>query len=79
MDGGTVWNTNLVSAVDKCKEMGHEDKDIILDIILCDQASISTESDTGNAINNFLRYYSIESYYSGLNDVLEFKKSRPDI
>ena len=35
MDGGTVWNTNLVSAVEKCRDMGFEDKDIILDIILC--------------------------------------------
>lgn len=25
MDGGTVWNTNLVSAVDKCNSMGYPD------------------------------------------------------
>lgn len=59
MDGGTVWNTNLISAVDKCNQLGFEDKDIILDIILCDQKSISEVGDTGNAINNFLRYYNI--------------------
>ena len=34
MDGGTVWNTNLVSAVDKCKELGFTDKDIIIDVLL---------------------------------------------
>ena len=79
MDGGTVWNTNLISAVDKCKELGHEDSDIILDIILCDQKSISEIGDTGNALNNFLRYYTIQSYYNGMNDIFEFKKTRPNI
>lgn len=59
MDGGTVWNTNLVSAVDKCKDMGFEDKDIILDIILCGSKQIGDIGDTGNAINNYLRYYDI--------------------
>ena len=33
MDGGTVWNTNLVSAVDKCKELVDDDSKIILDIV----------------------------------------------
>ncbi|CDW71375.1 patatin-like phospholipase family protein [Stylonychia lemnae] len=79
MDGGTVWNTNLISAVDKCKAMGHADSDIILDIILCDQKGISEIGDTGNALNNFLRYYTIQSYYSGMNDILEFKKTRPNV
>jgi len=79
MDGGTVWNTNLISAVDKCKALGHPDSDIILDLILCDSKSISDIGDTGNALNNFLRYYSIQSYYNGMNDILEFKKTRPNI
>lgn len=79
MDGGTVWNTNLVSAVDKCKELGHEDSDIILDIVMCGSPSIDPTTSTGNAISNFLRYYNIDSYYSGINDVLEFKKTRPNV
>lgn len=36
-------------------------------------------TDTGNAISNFLRYYNIESYYGGMNDILEFKKTRPNV
>lgn len=79
MDGGTVWNTNLVSAVDKCKAMGHEDSDIILDIVMCGHPTIDEKTSTGNAISNYLRYYNIDSYYSGINDVLEFKKARPNV
>lgn len=37
MDGGTVWNTNLVSAVERCKELvGGDESKIILDVIICD-------------------------------------------
>jgi len=35
MDGGTVWNTNLVSAVDRCHELVDDDSQIVIDIILC--------------------------------------------
>lgn len=38
MDGGTVWNTNLVSAVDKCLELVDDESQIVLDIILCSGA-----------------------------------------
>jgi len=40
MDGGTVWNTNLVSGVLKCREMGYDDVNIIVDILNCDAYSI---------------------------------------
>lgn len=38
-----------------------------------------SEQDTGNAIDNYLRYTDISSYYKSMNDVLEFKKSRPNV
>ena len=30
MDGGTVWNTNIVSAIQRCRETVEDDRDIIL-------------------------------------------------
>jgi len=39
MDGGTVWNTNLVSAVERCREIVDDDSQITLDVIVCDQKS----------------------------------------
>ena len=38
MDGGTVWNTNLVSAVDRCLEQVDDESQIIIDIALCGSA-----------------------------------------
>lgn len=40
MDGGTVWNTNLVSGVEKCRELGFDDEHIIVDILNCDAYSL---------------------------------------
>ena len=35
MDGGSVWNTNIISAIHKCNDMGFDDSKIIIDIITC--------------------------------------------
>ena len=63
MDGGTIWNLNLITAADKCKEIVNDDSKITMDIILCGDHEIHTEQDTGNAMNNFLRWQAIQNYY----------------
>jgi hypothetical protein len=40
MDGGTVWNTNLESAVERCREMVDRDEDIIMDVIVCSNSKL---------------------------------------
>jgi predicted acylesterase/phospholipase RssA len=35
MDGGTVWNVNVDSAVEQCLAMGYDEKDIIIDAVVC--------------------------------------------
>ena len=79
MDGGTAWGTNLVSAVDKCRSKVSSDSQIILDIVLCYNSKINAKSDTGNSISNFIRYMDIHNYYSHMNNIVEFKRSRPNI
>ena len=34
-DGGTAWTTNLVSAVEQCKEIVDDYEDIIVDVAIC--------------------------------------------
>ena len=50
-----------------------------MDIVLCHDHEIHDETDTGNAINNFLRYRQIHGYYKKMNDIVEFQRSRPNI
>jgi len=70
MDGGAVWNTNLMSAIDKCMEIVDDPSKIVMDIIICSAGKIENWDATGNAISNYMRYRSIKSYYSELNDVI---------
>jgi hypothetical protein len=59
MDGGTVWNTNMGSAVDRCREMVEKDEDIIMDVIICTGGKLDTINATGNTIENLLRSFMV--------------------
>lgn len=57
MDGGTVYNTNLVSAVQRCKEVvGDDESKIILDIVVCTANSLDEWTDKKNTLGNYLRF-----------------------
>jgi hypothetical protein len=59
MDGGTVWNTNLVSAVQRCREVVDDDSKIIVDIIECFSHHEKSWSQQGNTMENVLRFRDI--------------------
>ena len=44
MDGGTVWNLNLDSAVQQCLNKGFDASDIIADIAICGYNSIPEDA-----------------------------------
>lgn len=75
MDGGTVWNTNLISAVNKCLEVVDSKSKIVVDIIMCSHHELDPNTKSDKTIGNFLRYREIKSYYHSMNDILEFQKS----
>ena len=57
IDGGTVWNTNLVSAVQRCREKVDDDSKITVDILVCFGYDIDKDFRTsGNTIDNFIRF-----------------------
>lgn len=45
MDGGTIYNTNIVSAIERCRETVDSDKDITIDIIICDSPNLGAWTD----------------------------------
>ena len=79
MDGGTVWNTNLVSAVERCREIVDDDSEIILDVIMCSRNELTKVNSTGLTISNFMRYLEISGFYGEANDVVEFFKANPNV
>lgn len=79
MDGGTVYNTNLVSAVQRCREMVDDDSEITIDIIICGGGTIDDWEDQSNAVSNYLRYKDIKSYHNKIEDVYNFKQAFPKV
>lgn len=80
MDGGTVWNTNLVSAVQRCREQVDDDSQITLDIIVCGYPKIDTTWEfKDETIENFLRYKDIKDFYSHSEDIAGFIKAFPKV
>lgn len=43
IDGGIIYNANLMSAIHRCREVVDSDKDIIVDAILCSQSEMATK------------------------------------
>lgn len=80
MDGGSVWNTNLVSAVDKCMEIvGNNQSDIVMDIIILGQDRLNQSNKTGNSIHNYLRYRDIKSFNKQAADIMVFAQAYPNV
>lgn len=80
MDGGTVWNTNLVSAVHRCREIANDDSEITLDILMADSKNQKPWNENkDNAMNNYLRMDDIRKYNNGRSDILEFKQAFPKV
>ena len=76
VDGGTVWNVDIVGAIERCREIVDNDEDIIVDTILCNGAQNITrdEHKKYNTIQNYMRFMEIRHYYGFLSDYFEVKR-----
>jgi len=71
MDGGTVWNTNIETAVSKCLELVDSRSQIVMDIAICGHSELTTVEETSNTLSNIMRYREIKKYYGTMNDIIE--------
>lgn len=70
IDGGSVWNINIASAIDRCRGAGFEDKDIILDVVWCDKMNGTLSwKDRDNAISNLEYYKKIKAKTTNSNNI----------
>lgn len=82
IDGGSVWNINIASAINRCKEVvGDDESKITVDIIDCGTSKQSDYSgeEASNTINNYLRYMNLKSYNEDSSDVGELMAAFPDV
>lgn len=55
MDGGTTWNVNIASAINGCLEVVDDESKITVDILICNNSEMQTETDTNSTVSNLLR------------------------
>ncbi len=80
VDGGSIWNTNIFSAVDGCREMGYDDEDIIVDYVLCRGETFNhRETSDFHALKHLLNARDISNFYSSMADVERSKIFYPDV
>lgn len=51
MDGGTVWNVNVSSAINQCKDRGASNDEIVIDVVVCGE--LNSISPIGNSVANW--------------------------
>mmetsp|Transcript_88583 Transcript_88583/g.122366 ORF Transcript_88583/g.122366 Transcript_88583/m.122366 type:complete len:159 (+) Transcript_88583:499-975(+) len=79
MDGGTVWNTNIASAIQKCYEKVGDYSKISIDIANCDAYEPVFKNASHDALENFMRQRKIHSFHKKTNDILEVKRAYPEV
>ena len=79
MDGGTVWNVNLMTAVDQCLEIVDDYADIIVDVAVCSYDELPGGTPDKNAIKNWKLASSISDYYNGSNSLYAQAQAYPGL
>lgn len=69
MDGGTVWNVNISSAINGCLTKVDDESKITVDILICSDPDSIAPYVSGNSIDSFLRKRHISKYYSGIEAI----------
>lgn len=79
MDGGTVYGTNLVSAVNRCKEIvGDDESKITMDIVVTQGHEIGSWDDRSSR-GTQLRFKELKEYHDSIADIHAFKQAFPDV
>jgi len=82
MDGGSVWNINLASAVQRCQEIvGEDESKITIDILDCGTSKLSDYhgDEKSNTINNFFRFKELKSFNEDAADLGEIMAAFPKV
>ena len=80
MDGGTVWNVNIDSAIQQClKKVDSLDK-ITIDLFHAGYSGLGIETENSEkATENFQRNRDIHGYYKSTSEVASHMKAYPTV
>ena len=81
MDGGTVWNVNLDSAIEQCLKVVDKQEKITVDVVECSSPPVpdSRWSLNNDVVSDYLYARNIHSFYSDADNLAEQKKVYPEV
>lgn len=73
MDGGTVWNVNIDSAVKQCLTIVDDESKITVDVVVCGSPPTPTSkwSPGNDALSDYMYARDIHSFYSNADNLNE--------
>ena len=80
MDGGTVYNSNVNSAILQCLDMVDDESKITVDVFVCDDSKyVAPELSITKTIGNILRGRAVHKGYNGTNNLTDAMRAHPDV
>jgi len=79
-DGGVVMGINVFDAVSRCKASGYAEKDIVLDIVTCNNARLTNWNETNQDASEIkARAEAIQSYSMTMSDIFDACRAYPEV
>jgi predicted acylesterase/phospholipase RssA len=80
VDGGTINNIDIASAIYLCRELGYDDTDIIVDVIMCTAAPVEdVVANDYKSVNMLMRYWLFSQYSSAMSLLYHATEDFPDV
>ena len=79
MDGGTIYNINIISAVQQCLEIVDDYSKIILDVAICAKDKETGMEVQRDALANYLHAWMIKRHGEGLDAIQWQKAAFPEV
>ena len=78
-DGSTIWDLDIFSVVNKCQET-HADEDIVVDVVLTSEKTLSTvDASEYKSLQMLWRYLAVSRYYSNMDGLLRAQFAYPNV
>ena len=80
MDGGTVYNLNIDSAIEQCLELVDDYSKITVDVLVCNKTPAPAETEgIGKTIANIERSRAIHKNTGSINTIQDVMRAHPEI
>jgi len=79
-DGSTIWDLDIFSVVNKCQDLGFDDANIVVDVIMTSEKTLDTvDASNYHSIQMLWRYLQVSRYYSNMDGLLRAQFAYPNV